>query len=99
MAVTPRQLVRAQVALGDLALSTGGLAAYTRRTVRGNGYRTHLWLVPLGGGRPRQLTRGDVADGAPAFTPDGRRLLFLRDGQVWSIDVDGGESEPLASLP
>jgi hypothetical protein len=58
---SPKQLVHRQVALGELALSPDGtLLAYTRRTVRGNDYETHLWLVPVAGGRPRQLTRGAV---------------------------------------
>jgi dipeptidyl aminopeptidase/acylaminoacyl peptidase len=96
---SPKQLVHRQVALGELALSPGGsLLAYTRRTVAGNDYETHLWLVPLAGGRPRQLTRGTVKDAGPQFTADGRRLAFLRDEQVWILDVDGGEAEPLAKL-
>ena len=87
------------MALGELALSPdGSLLVYTRRTVRGNEYETHLWLVPLAGGRPRQLTRGAVNDAGPQFTPDGRRVAFLRDEKVWAIDVDGGEAEPLATL-
>jgi dipeptidyl aminopeptidase/acylaminoacyl peptidase len=99
MPATPRQLVQAQVALGDLALSPdGSLVAYTRRTVHENAYRTHLWVVPIDGGAARQLTRGAVQDAAPSFAVDGR-LLFLRSHQVWAIDVDGGEAEQLTSLP
>src|SRR5262245_4698542 len=98
-APSPRDLIRRQVALGDVALSSDDLAAYTRRRVRGNGYETHVWLVALAGGRPRQLTRGAVRDAAPQFSPDGGRLLFLRHHQVWAIAVDGGEAEQLTWLP
>jgi dipeptidyl aminopeptidase/acylaminoacyl peptidase len=100
MPPTPRELVRGQVALGDLAISPdGGYVVYTRRAVAGARYRTHLWLGAADGGSPRQLTRGDVSDAAPRFAPDGRRVAFLRDGQVWLIAIDGGEAEQVTELP
>ncbi|KHL17228.1 dipeptidyl aminopeptidase/acylaminoacyl peptidase [Mumia flava] len=61
-----------------------------------------LWRVPATGGEARQLTRG-VADTAPAWSPDGTRIAFLRseDGpaQVWLLPVDGGEPEQVTTLP
>ncbi|WP_344524693.1 TolB family protein, partial [Streptomyces rectiviolaceus] len=58
-----------------------------------------LWQVGATGGTPRQLTRGQ-ADLAPAWSPDGARVAFLRtpgDGpaQVWLLPVAGGEPEQL----
>ncbi len=35
---------------------------------------TSLWLVPTGGGEPRQLTTGTDSYGSPTFSPDGRVL-------------------------
>src|SRR4051794_31031845 len=97
---SPKQLVSRQVALGELALSPdGSLLVYTRRTVRGNDYETHLWLVAMTGGGARQRGRGAVNDAGPQFTPDGRRVAFLRDEKVWAIAVDGGEAETLSTLP
>ncbi|MFG1994446.1 serine hydrolase [Actinoplanes sp. NPDC048988] len=50
----------------------------------------------------RRLTRGP-ADTAPAWSPDGRWLAFLRGGdgaaQVWLLPADGGEAEPVTDLP
>ncbi len=63
---------------------------------------TALWRVGTRDGRPRQLTRGK-ADSAPAWSPDGTRVAFLRaqDGppQLWVLPVDGGEPEQLTTLP
>ncbi len=41
-----------------------------------------LWLVPVRGGEPRQITRHPAPDSRPRWSPDGRRLAFIsaRDG-------------------
>jgi dipeptidyl aminopeptidase/acylaminoacyl peptidase len=94
------RLIRAQVALGDPALSADGtLVAYTRRTVERNAYRTRIWVVPVRGGRARALTAGAVDDEAPAFTPAGDAVLFLRARQVHRVRLADGACEQLTALP
>jgi len=67
--------------------------------------RKHVFVVPVEGGEPRQLTDGDCEDGEPAWAPDGARIVFssLR-GERWDIetidrlyvvDADGGEPRQL----
>jgi dipeptidyl aminopeptidase/acylaminoacyl peptidase len=63
----------------------------------GNTYRSHIWLAPAGGGVPRPLTRGDVQDASPRWSPDGSAIAFLRAGQLWLLRLDGGEPRPLAN--
>ena len=92
-----RRLVLSQIALGDPSVSPdGGHAAYTRRLTQPGGYRRHVWIAPLEGGRPRALTAGDVRDSSPQFAGD--RVLFLRDGQVWAVPLAGGDAEQLTAL-
>lgn len=78
----------------------GDRVAYVLRTADPEADRSveQLWLVAVGGGTPRRLTTG-TADSAPAWSPDGTRLAFLRDGQVHLLRLDGGDAEQVTDLP
>ncbi|PRX46909.1 dipeptidyl aminopeptidase/acylaminoacyl peptidase [Prauserella shujinwangii] len=83
------------------ALSADGAqVAYVLRTLDVERDRNvdELWLVAAGGGTPRRLTLGP-ADTAPAWSPDGRRLAFVRDGRLAVVPADGGEVELLTGCP
>ncbi|MBA3513362.1 MAG: protein kinase [Pyrinomonadaceae bacterium] len=57
------------------------------------------WVVPVSGGEARRLTFDHIYGGAPAWTPDGRFIIFpsQRAGSMtlWRVPVDGGRSEPV----
>ncbi len=78
----------------------GSRVVYVLRTLDGETDRNvdQLWTVPVAGGTPRRLTSGH-SDTAPAWSPDGSRLAFLRDGQVHVLTTDGGEPEQVSDLP
>jgi dipeptidyl aminopeptidase/acylaminoacyl peptidase len=99
----------------------GSKAAFTVRSIapgdEPNSYRyeSHLFTIDLTDRRavPRQLTFGARLDADPRWSPDGRRLAFVRTpvdgpedddsseahGQIWVISLDGGEARPLTRLP
>ncbi len=62
----------------------------------------HIWLVPVEGGEPRQLTRGAGSDTRPRWSPDGKSIAFIstRGGksQIWIVPADGGEARQITSL-
>ncbi|GAB2458598.1 serine hydrolase [Nocardioides hungaricus] len=77
----------------------GSRVVYVLRTLDEEDDRNvdRLWTVPATGGTPRRLTSG-TTDTAPAWSPDGTRLAFLRDGQVHVLAADGGEPERVTDL-
>lgn len=83
------------------ALSADGArVAYVLRTLDAERDRNvdQLWLVGTDGSAPRRLTHGP-ADRSPAWSPDGSRLAFLRDGQLAVLDLAGGEVDVVTALP
>jgi len=49
-------------------------------------------------GRLNRLTE-NPADSQPDFSPDGRRIAFVRDGDIWAMRADGSGQYPLTSGP
>jgi dipeptidyl aminopeptidase/acylaminoacyl peptidase len=75
----PATVIRSQVVLEEHDVAADGrFAVVVRRFVQGDRYRSHLWLVPLAGGRARQLTSGPVRDASPRISPDGSAVAFRR---------------------
>jgi dipeptidyl aminopeptidase/acylaminoacyl peptidase len=62
---------------------------------------SNLWLVPVAGGEPRQLTRSG-RDSRPRWSPDGKKIAFVsrRDGapQIFTIALEGGEASRLTNI-
>ncbi len=94
--------------VGDPQLSPdGSQVAYVVNRVDADDparYRSQIMLVPFDGAcPPRALTSGRFRDGAPRWSPDGRRLAFLsdRDGdrpQLFLLPMDGGDPRQLTRL-
>ncbi|MFN0122743.1 MAG: winged helix-turn-helix domain-containing protein [Blastocatellia bacterium] len=65
-----------------------------------------LWIVPANGGTPRRLTHpGQPAGGhgAPAWSPDSHRIVFVSYGNggsgLWSVSPDGHQLTLLRKAP
>lgn len=80
------------------------VVSVTRPDFDGDAYVGQLWSVPQDPERPpRRVTRG-FRDTAPAFSPDGRVLAFLRSApggkpQLHVVEAAGGEPLVLTDRP
>jgi dipeptidyl aminopeptidase/acylaminoacyl peptidase len=97
--------------LGKPTVSPDGkfaVVAVTRADLEADAYRGQLWLVPTDGSAPpRPFTTG-WRDSAPAYSPDGAWLAFLRatgaEGpgakpQLYVMPTAGGEPRSLTDHP
>jgi Tol biopolymer transport system component/DNA-binding winged helix-turn-helix (wHTH) protein len=62
-----------------------------------------IWMVDIGRGQPRPLTRRGIpigGHGAPTWSPDGRHVAFATAdfaiAQVWAVNIEGGEPHLLS---
>ena len=62
----------------------------------------HIWLVPVDGGEPRQITYQGEANGRPRWSPDGESIAYVSDrsgkSQVWLMSADGEETRQITHL-
>lgn len=58
----------------------------------------HLFLYDFRSSKETRLTDGAGNDAHPAFSPDGDKLAFVRDGHsLYVLDIDSGKATKLAS--
>lgn len=75
--------------LSELEVSPDGrraVAVVQRADRTADAFRGRLWLYPLepGAPRPRALTSGDADAATPRFSPDGRFLAWVENGETES---------------
>jgi len=91
--------------LSDITVSPDGTrAVFTVREtdLESNSVRSNLWLIHLETGKYFKLTKGERAERASAWSPDGKKIAFLSNrkgpNQIWVISPDGGEAELAANF-
>ena len=64
-----------------------------------------IWIRPINGGTPRQLTHepDSARASTPTWSPDSKSLLFIstktRDYNIYKIPLDGGTVTPMSDVP
>jgi dipeptidyl aminopeptidase/acylaminoacyl peptidase len=87
-----RQLTRGEYDHDDPSFSPDGASVafvsdrHPRRDDRQ--FRSDVWIMPAGGGRPRRLTNGKGSAAFPTFSPDGETIAFAgQDNDRWDSDT------------
>src|SRR5712692_5614743 len=91
--------------IGEPVLSPNGrLVAFTVQTVdfEKNTKPKQIYVVPLEGGSPRQISLEGNDNERPRWSPDSRQIYFVSDrggsSQIWAMDADGTHARQVTRL-
>jgi len=71
------------------------LTSYTFEANKGN---TDIYLVDSDGKNLRALKNSEKNESEPKFSPNGKSIAFIRDGQIWQCDIDGSNENQLTNI-
>jgi len=90
--------------VGDPQISPDGASVAFQATkvdLEGNASNTQIYIVPLMGGVPRQLTT-EGQNTRPRWSPDGNAIYFVSsrsgESQIWRMSPSGGSQLAVTSL-
>ena len=82
-------------------LSPNGSQLYygvtTYNTVENKGTRD-LFMIPTTGGTPIQVTFNDGSEYGLQFTPDGKKIGFISNGQWWEANLNGTNATQISNI-
>jgi dipeptidyl aminopeptidase/acylaminoacyl peptidase len=70
-------------------------ASYSMEENKGN---TDIYLINSDGSNQRFFKNSEKNETEPRFSPDGKRIAFVRDSQIWTADPDGRNEEQITSI-
>ena len=71
----------------------GGTVAYTVTTpdIAANRNVSSILTISIDGTGRKVLSEGDKSESEPAFIDGGKRIAFILEGNVWSMEADGSD--------
>jgi Tol biopolymer transport system component len=94
---------------GNRVSPDGEIIVFAGKTPKDPGLHFHIWTLPVGGGKPKQLTESpeDYTDMFPCWSPDGAAVAFVRarvsknysegfvETNIYTVNKAGGEPKPI----
>jgi eukaryotic-like serine/threonine-protein kinase len=81
--------------MSDIAPDNSGMLIVSSPEFSGK--NLEAWVLPLPSGTPRRL--GNLTPRVPVWFPDGKRIVFGKENEIWLADADGSNSRKLLSIP
>jgi len=88
--------------IGDVQVSPDGnwiLFSITDFDIAQNRSFRDLYKMPVTGGEPQNLTNSKGNESNGVWRPDGQRIGFLREGQIWEMHTDGTNQVKISDIP
>jgi dipeptidyl aminopeptidase/acylaminoacyl peptidase len=82
--------------VGSITVSPNGetiafsLSQYSMET---NSGQSDIYLMNIDGNNLRSILNSEKSESNPTFSPDGSKLAYQLDGQIWQCNLDGSEKE------
>ncbi len=87
--------------VGTYSLSPDGKTiafSVTQYNMEANKGNTDIYLVNSDGSSLRPLKNSEKNESGPVFSPDGKKIAFIRDGKIWTCGYDGSGEELIADI-
>lgn len=87
--------------IGDVAVSPDGKnLAFTVQqfSFEENKGNTDIWLINADGKNLRVFKNSEKNESQPKFTPDGKKLSYIKGGQLYTANFDGSEETKLTDV-
>jgi len=65
----------------------------------GNQGNEDLYVMEVDGSHRNRVTRTFASEANPRWRPDGKRIGFLYEGQIWEMDPDGSHRRRISRIP
>lgn len=96
--LTPEKLWQLGRVSLDAVSPDGQTAVYgvTYYNIEANKGNRDLYIVPVAGGTSKKITAFDGGENSAQFTPDGKRIGFLRGSLLWEMNADGSDQHKVS---
>jgi dipeptidyl aminopeptidase/acylaminoacyl peptidase len=87
--------------VGSITVSPNGeqiAFSLTQYSMENNSGQTDIYLMNIDGSELHPILNSEKNESNPSFSPNGEKLTYQLNGQIWQCNIDGSEKEQLTTL-